>query len=608
VLCGEAESAMGHDFARGALRARARRRSTASRQKNVRHTLGAWSMLSLPLRRRWSWLVPIGVVAAGLDLAAGVGLVRAAGWLSEGATSRDYAAVLWWVAVFVVVKTGLRMVETRRREACVEAAVTELAARVLGYWLHAPLARQLEVSPTRRAEDVQALARDVAREGVQSLVLFCSEGLVVIGMLGLLFFTAPGPAMAVIVGFGLVAAAGLRLAQRRHGASSAALHEERVGLAALVHGCLAGAQEIKIGARQDFFLRRFARRRDAVGERMVAMETWRQAPLFINEAIFLLAVLALLALAPSAGAAAPTVLVFFYAGLRLLPAGNRLIYRLLALRVAEPAAERLLAMRAEGLGEPQAAAGREKTTERAGMLEVREVSFRYPGGREPVLRDVSLVVRAGERVALVGPSGGGKSTLLMFCAGLLAPEKGEVLVDGRALGVDDHAWQAGLGYVGQQTVLLEGTLGENIALGATADQVDERALGEALAITGLDAIAAGWPEGLAKRLAENGGNLSGGQRQRVAIARELYRKPDWLLLDEATAFLDPASEQALTEALGRERPGLTTIIVTHRAATARTADRVVFIREGRIEACGPFEEILAGHAGFRSFMNEGGTI
>lgn len=551
--------------------------------------------------------MPLGTAAAALDLAAGVVLVRAAGRLASGdAAAAELMPNLCLVAALVVAKTGLRLLETRRREVCVEAAVTELAARVFGHWLRAPLARQLEASPTRRFEDVQALARDVAREGVQSLVLFWSEGLVVVGMLGLLFFNAPGPTLAVMLGFGLVAAAGLRLAHKRHGDSGAALHEARVTLSTVVHGCLAGAQEIKLGGRVGFFTRYFARRRDEVGAKMVDMETWRQAPLYINEAIFLLGVVALLAMATTSAAATPTVLVFFYAGLRLLPAGNRLVYRLLALRVAEPAAERLLGLIE---GEPVARAASDRTTSpTVEKLELRAVGFTYPGRSVPALREATLTVRAGERVAVVGPSGGGKSTLLLFCAGLLAPETGEVLADGRALGVDDLAWQGRLGYVGQQTVVFEGTLRENIALGAAETRVDATALDDALAITGLDEIAASWPEGLATALAENGGNLSGGQRQRVAIARELYRRPEWLLLDEATAFIDQPSEQALVTALARRRPGLTTIFVTHRLATARAADRVVFVRDGRVEACGPFDELAATHAGFRSFLAEAGAV
>lgn len=568
----------------------------------LKNTLKCWPRLSPTLRQRWIWLAPLGVVAAALDLATGFMLVQVASqWTTGGgpALTSGGNAGPELLALLIIAKTVLRVVETRRREVCVEASVTELSSRALRHWLRAPLARQLTASPTRRFEDVQAIARDVAREGVQSIVLFWSEGLVVLGMAALLFATAPGATLAVMLGFGLVAAGGLRLAHKRHGESGAELHESRVALSALVHGCLAAAQEIKLGAHDAFFTRYFSRCRDAVGAKMVTMETWRQAPLFINEAIFLLGVVALLAMATISGAATPTVLVFFYAGLRLLPAGNRLVYRLLALRVAEPAAERLLALID---GDSTAPETSDKATSSASRLELDKVDFTYPEGSSPALRRATITLCAGERVALVGPSGGGKSTLLLFCAGLLAPDSGEVRVDGCPLGVDDRAWQGRLGYVGQQTVLLEGTMRENIALGQNAELVDATALAEALAITGLDQIAAAWPEGVATALTENGGNLSGGQRQRVAIARELYRRPEWLLLDEATAFLDQPSEQALVTALARRRPGLTTIFVTHRLATARAADRVVFVRDGRVEACGPFDELAATHAEFRDFL------
>jgi ABC-type bacteriocin/lantibiotic exporter with double-glycine peptidase domain len=293
-------------------------------------------------------------------------------------------------------------------------------------------------------------------------------------------------------------------------------------------------------------------------------------------------------------------MLFLYAGLRMLPAMNRLVYRGLALRAARPAADRVSALLSEGARDEPARVERAVSIT-PHRIALSDAAFTYPDRTTPALSGISLEVRAGEKLALVGPSGGGKSTVLLLLAALLAPDQGTMEADGAPLAVDDPIWHRQLGFVAQDALILEDTVQANIALGLESDDIDENALAAAVELARLGPVIAGLPQGLATRLVNGGRELSGGQRQRIALARELYRQPSLLLLDEATAFVDQPVEQQIFAGLARERPDLTVVFVTHRLATLGAADRVAWIAGGTIQACGTLAE-LAHHAGFQAFL------
>ncbi|HYD36658.1 MAG TPA: ABC transporter ATP-binding protein [Allosphingosinicella sp.] len=210
------------------------------------------------------------------------------------------------------------------------------------------------------------------------------------------------------------------------------------------------------------------------------------------------------------------------------------------------------------------------------------VGFRYSGGRF-ALADVDLRIRAGEHVGITGPTGGGKSTLLDLLMGLLEPDEGAILVDGRPLDAGSRpAWQAGLAHVPQTIYLADDTIAANIAFPRQAEGLDPERLAAAVSAAQLDSFVAGLPDGLETRVGERGVRLSGGQRQRIGLARALYRRPRLLILDEATSALDEATEAAVLAALQRLRGGLTLVTVAHRATTLAVCDRLIRVEGGRV--------------------------
>jgi ATP-binding cassette subfamily C protein LapB len=230
---------------------------------------------------------------------------------------------------------------------------------------------------------------------------------------------------------------------------------------------------------------------------------------------------------------------------------------------------------------------------RAGAYDLRAVSFTYPDSVEPALTQISLTIRRGERIGLIGRSGSGKSTLLELLSGLIEPSQGRVLVDGHNMThfrVD--ALRSRIAYGAQDATLFDTTLRENLMLGLS--QIDAQALELAVRLTGVDVIAQTLPDGFSTKLGQRGGRLSGGQRQAVVLARTLARPSDALLLDEPTAAMDAATEQRLIQALEPlSRDGRTFIVASHRMDVLRLVDRVIWLDAGRIVADKPRDEVLA---------------
>ena len=224
-------------------------------------------------------------------------------------------------------------------------------------------------------------------------------------------------------------------------------------------------------------------------------------------------------------------------------------------------------------------------------LELTGIQLRYPGAATPALDGVDLGIAAGETVALCGPSGAGKSTIARVLVGLEQPGSGAVSCDGMIVRTDDDRWRAGVAWVPQAPTLFAGTIRDNIDLGAPG--ASPARIRRAARVAAVDDFIAPMEHGLETRVGEEGIGLSGGERQRIAIARAVLREAPLVVLDEFTSQLDPATEERVLDALHDQLRDTTVVMVAHREAVARRADRLVVVEDGEVVDQGPPAEVLA---------------
>jgi ATP-binding cassette, subfamily B, bacterial len=296
------------------------------------------------------------------------------------------------------------------------------------------------------------------------------------------------------------------------------------------------------------------------------------------------------------GAISIGTLLVLMAYMGTLQGAFRMLFGLYAtLRSLEPSAERVVEVldAEEGVRERAGARPLAAPGARGSAVALERVSFSYEPG-QPVLREVSLEVRAGETLALVGPTGAGKSTLVSLIPRLFDPLEGSVRVDGCDLREATLASvRARVSVVPQEPLLLPLSVAENIAYGRP--DAGLREVEEAAQAANAAEFIEKLPEGYQTVLAERGATLSWGQRQRLAIARALLRDAPILILDEPTSALDTQTEAAVLEALERLRAGRTTFVIAHRLSTVRGADRVAVLEAGALVELGTHEALL--HAG-----------
>lgn len=301
--------------------------------------------------------------------------------------------------------------------------------------------------------------------------------------------------------------------------------------------------------------------------------------------------------------------LFGLAGFRLTPALSALQANLVSISVGKPYAMNVAEenIGKTTLGNFDHAAASSEEFRKPFDIKLENVTFSYPGSKEKALKQVSLEIPAGSRIAIVGSSGSGKSTLVDVLLGLLTPTSGHLFINGEDANLLGSNWQQSIGYIPQEVTLFDATVAQNVALKWT-DKIDVSAVNASLSKANLDNFIAKLPEGIHSPVGERGFSLSGGQRQRLGIARALYSFPKILIMDEATSSLDSSTEEQITRMIDSLGSSVTIITVAHRLSTIRNYDSICLMEQGAIVATGTFDQLVQANEAFEKQARLSGIL
>jgi ATP-binding cassette, subfamily B, bacterial PglK len=377
---------------------------------------------------------------------------------------------------------------------------------------------------------------------------------------------------------------------------------------------LGGIKTVKLLARESYYLHRFGRSAQVMARLQATNTTLAVVPRYGIEAIAFGGVIVLtLALLiqyrdSSAGPLAhimPLLGFYAFSGYRVLPAVQSIYAALTQLRFGAPALDSIAADLALCDGLPELPDGPATPLVFNTMVELDDLSFRYPQAEAPSLEGLTLRIPAGSTLGIVGTTGAGKTTLVDIFLGLLVPDQGAIRVDGVTVTPDNiRNWQADLGYVPQDIFLLDASVAENIALGVRPKDIDMTRVRDAARLAQiLDFIETQMPEGFQTAVGERGVRLSGGQRQRIGIARALYNNPNVIVFDEATSALDNLTEQEVVKAIGALTGTKTILLIAHRISTVRNCDQILVLERGRAMGLGSYDDLYSSNAAFRRLVD-----
>jgi ABC-type multidrug transport system fused ATPase/permease subunit len=295
--------------------------------------------------------------------------------------------------------------------------------------------------------------------------------------------------------------------------------------------------------------------------------------------------------------AVATLSVFLAAGTRIAPAIMRLQQSAISMKSNAGSALSTISLIKElsEINSPEISNAPLDTIHQGftGSVEIKDICLQYPGKENLALKMINLKIEAGESVAIVGPSGAGKTSLVDVLLGVITPSKGEIKISDSSPSACISKWPGAIAYVPQDVKISDTTIGGNISLGYENLASNNQLIFDAVKVSQLSELIDSLPDGVETLVGERGTNLSGGQRQRLGIARALFTRPKLLVLDEATSSLDGQTEADISNAIDALRGSVTIILIAHRLSSVRHVDKVVYMDSGEIKAVGSFEEVRA---------------
>lgn len=515
----------------------------------------------------------------------------------------DYIIVLAIFCTLVIIKSGLNVLLLRIATSRFAAHEVAIGDRLLSAYMRAPWVDRLKRNSSELVRSVDSGVSITVSGVLMPSMGLAGEIVSVLAVISVLFVSNWITAVTAIVYLGLVALFLSRGISSRAVSNGKRNRQFSLRTVRLITEAMGALKEVTLkGATEDIEKAVHDNRIHSSNARAMALFLG-QVPRFVLESALIggFLLVGFIAMVTSPSGVDPVtntlaaIALFGVAGFRIIPSLTRFQSILSQVHSSTPFAEQVLS----DIHEAEARAKDDEFPDQAQLpsgvpdILLKDVCFTYPGSDSAALKNVSMSIPAGSRVAIVGASGAGKSTLIDLLLGLLLPSSGEALIGGVPMREVLHSWRSRVGYVPQEVSLFDASIAQNVALTWDPEAVDPERVRRALARAQMLEAVEARPDGIYGMAGERGMALSGGQRQRLGIARGLYLEPAVLVLDEATSALDTSTEAAVTDAIRNLSGSVTTITVAHRLSTIKDSDVVFFFADGQLAGHGTFSEVIA---------------
>ena len=510
--------------------------------------------------------------------------------------SPDHGDLVFWglvglASVFLVKNTFL-FFQVQLQGTFVYSAQREISLELFRRYLAKDYRFHLETNSSVLIRNLVSEVTNFCSFFLMPMLNLITETLVILALLTLIFLIEPKGTLFLVVILGALVFLFVKATNRvvgRWGKKRLQAEEEK--LRHLQQG-FGGIKEILLSGKLEFFLRRFHIPNKLSGLMIKREYIFQYVPKLGVEVIAIFGLISMCLFLLAQGESNQKVMhmlgLMATAGFRMIPSFSRILNNLQSIRYGWPSVDMLKSEFLEGrfAQETNIIQSDESPLPAKVVFDqefrLSEISFSYGEGSN-VLEEVDLVIKKGEVIGLCGESGSGKSTLANLILGLIEPDSGCLLIDGKKVeGSEIKSWQTLIGYVPQEVYLLDDTIRRNVAFGLENEEIDDQRVFAVLEMAQLKEFVAGKPYGLDSIIGERGAKLSGGQRQRLGIARALYGNPQVLILDEATSALDQKTESEFLQTLKPLLGKVTILMIAHRRSAFKLCSTVRQLSEGRL--------------------------